>query len=163
MAILERPLFGDEARGRIKNTLVFLKRVANIEYTDVDPGERFIVNAIRAPRQAHGAEREAQKEAYRAACDQWGELSDGEKAAYWPYAEGLETNFNVFLREVLGGEEIMPQPFTGEVLVALLTDTLSLIAEGQPRQEELLLISEEGAQTAEGNAGETIGFSYAIP
>lgn len=101
MAILERPLFGDEARGRIKSTIVFFKRYGNIEYTDPYPGERFIVNALRAPRQTHGAEREAVKEGFSAAVETWWALTDEERAGYWAYAEGLETNFNAFMREVL--------------------------------------------------------------
>lgn len=163
MAILERPFYGDEARGRIKNTLVFLKRVANVNYTDEEPGERFIINALRAPRQAHGDAREEWKEVYRAAVSQWRGLSEAEKGAYWTYAEGLETNFNVFLREVIGGEEVMPQPFDGPVLIAILNDSLKFSGGPQPRDYDLVVRGEipEGGALALGP--ETLTFSYSIP
>jgi len=163
MAIIDRPLYGDEARGRIKGTLVFIKRTANLGYDGEDPGERFIINHLNAYRQTHGVKREEWKEIYRAACEQWAGLSEGEKAAYWAYVDGLQTNFNVFLREVIGGEQIMPQPFDGPVMIRIMGDVLNFTGVGGEKSEDLIIKSDTWDLGTKGNPTETIAFTYTIP
>lgn len=116
MAILDRPLFGDEARGRIKNTLVFIKRTANLGYDGIDPGFRFIVNQLKSFRQCISIAREEVKEKFKEGITGWKELTPAEKEAYWAAAEGLQTNFNVYMKEYLLGEEEVDEMPVGGIL-----------------------------------------------
>jgi hypothetical protein len=101
LAIVDSPLFGDEARGRIKNTLVFFKRFSNLGYDDEDPGERYIVNSLRAYKQRHSPLREEWKDFFSEQVAAWYALTQEEKEAYIPLATGLQTPYNAFLQEVL--------------------------------------------------------------
>jgi hypothetical protein len=101
MAIVDQPLFGEEARGRIKNTLVFFKRFANLGYDDEDPGERFIVNSLRAYRQAHSPLRKQWKDFFSDQVAAWYALTEEEREAYNALATGLQTGYNYFLQETM--------------------------------------------------------------
>jgi len=101
MAILDAPIFGTGARGRIKGTVVFFERVANVNYTDPGPGSWFQYFRMSGVRQSHGAAREAWKNKYRDGVEAWYELTQEERDAYKAEASGMLTGFNVFMSEYL--------------------------------------------------------------
>lgn len=163
MAILDRPLFGDEVRGRVRNTVTLFKRAGNKVCTDPDPPERFHFSLKISPRQTNGGPRKAWKEKFREAVGQWFSLSGIEKLAYGPYCHGLETCYNAFLREKLGGVSVLPTFFDGIVFVGVVSDSIRLIAPAVPPDKVVVGYVYIPTQIQITVGGQIIGFSYSIP
>lgn len=92
MAILEGPLFGDEAKGKIKKTVTFFKR-----------GEWFHFLQMLSFKQRESSARQARKDLFSEAVSAWKELTVEGKAEYGEYSTGLQTAFNTFLHYYLLG------------------------------------------------------------
>jgi len=128
MAIVDRPLFADEAKGKIRSTVTFFARVANKNYTDPEPGERYHLNAILSSKQTHGPAREAWKEEYKQGVLAWHALTDEQKAYWNGLVVGYETGFNLFMEAYMAPPECPPQwyegqPFDGQLSLKFTYDT----------------------------------------
>ena len=115
MARVERPLWGDEAKGKIKSTLTIFPRSGNLGCTDADPKEWYHVNFINYQKQKETDPREQWKEAFVAAVGVWRGMTEEEKAAFDSEALPLETGYNAYLRLTLKGEEEGEGMFTGPI------------------------------------------------
>jgi len=101
MPVLDKPLFGEEAFGRIRNTIVFFKRVANKNYTSTDPGERFLISSKLSYPDIFSISREAHKDLFREALRTWYFLPQVDKDFWDSQKTGLQTGFNAFLKNFL--------------------------------------------------------------
>lgn len=95
MAILNEPLFGDEARGQIAKCAIFRRAEVHPQF-----GGSFYHKQNWTP--AHIA----QADAWRSLCLQWRSLSDTERQNWADAAPGVLTGFNYFmqLKGVFPGE-----------------------------------------------------------
>ena len=101
MAILDHPLFGTEAYGRIKNTLLYFKRVPNKNYTDPDPGERFHITSKLSFPDSLAVAREDHKNKFKVALQAWYSLPQSDKNYWETQATGLQTGFNAYMKNFL--------------------------------------------------------------
>lgn len=101
MAILEGPLFGAEATGKIRSTVTFFPRNANLECTDEEEKAWYHLSAITYRREGVSPARQAQKEKFKQGTVAWHALSPEEQSAWEEQATGLQTPFNAFISDYL--------------------------------------------------------------
>ena len=101
MAILDHPLYGTEAVGKIKSTVTFFPRSANPLCTD--EGERvwYHLTAITYRKESSSGSRQGQKNKFHDGLVVWAALTDEEKAVWEAQATGLQTAFNAFMSNYL--------------------------------------------------------------
>lgn len=88
MAILDRPLYADTAKGKIKSLLTFFDRAGRASLRIIG----------RSPTTSTPS-REVQKAKFSQALNEWYELTSEEKQAYQDQAIDLETAFNAYLKQ----------------------------------------------------------------
>lgn len=101
MAILNGPLFGTEAKGKIKSELTLFPRSANINSTDEGDPRWFHFVWITHHKQSHSPPRQAQKNKFRDALIAWYALSPEDQSYWATQATGLQTGFNAFMSNYL--------------------------------------------------------------
>ena len=90
MAVLDGPLYGTDAHGRVKTTLTYFTRQ---EWSRTDP--------VRRRHNAGAPSQELRRSAFKQACIDWNNLTPEEKQAYKDLATGMLTGFNLFIQEEL--------------------------------------------------------------
>ncbi len=113
MAILDHPLYGTEAKGKIKSTLTFFPRSANPLSTDEGDDVWYQIRAIGYRKESAAASRETQKNLFREALQVWYALPQDEKIIWESESINLQTPYNSFLWHY------MATPFTLEGYEAL--------------------------------------------
>ena len=98
MAILEGPLFGDEARGQIAKCAIFKRAQVHPQF-----GGSFYHKQNWTPQHIASAN------TWRSLCLTWQQLSDTAKQTWADLAPGALTGFNYFMH--LGGELPWPPPY----------------------------------------------------
>jgi len=116
MAIVEKPLFSDEALGKLKSSVTFFKRVANTLYTDPNPGEWYFFIPMLSSPQNPSFVSEAQKTKFQNAVIAWRAFSTEEKAYWNEIATICQTGFNAFLSYFLTEEELEDIMIIGGIL-----------------------------------------------
>lgn len=101
MAILDHPLYGTEAKGKIKSTVTFFPRSANPLCTDEGEDVWYHIKSIDYRKEASTESRQAQKDKFQAGLAEWYALSPEEKLTWDSEATGLETGFNAFMKDYL--------------------------------------------------------------
>ena len=101
MAILDQPLYGTEAKGKIKSTVTFFPRSANPLCTDEGDDRWFHLTPISYRRESASSPREEQKNKFRNGLLAWSILTPEEKAAWEEETTGLQTAFNAFMSDYL--------------------------------------------------------------
>lgn len=101
MAIVDRPLYGDSAYGKIRNTVVFFSRSANLQATD--PAEKTWTHFLPhlSFRQNETAARLAQKQLFLDAIIAWRALEPLAKLAWEQQAGPMQTGFNAFMEAAM--------------------------------------------------------------
>ena len=105
MARVDRPLWGDEAKGKIKSTLTIFPRSGNLECTDADPKEWYHVNFISYKKESESEVRVGYKDLVRGLIEDWRGFSIEEKAGWQEKALPQETGYNAYLRLKIKPEE----------------------------------------------------------
>lgn len=90
MAKVERPLFSDEATGRVGQA---------ISFRNEETWPKAVGQHHRSP--STSAALLANRAAFKSACASWRLLSQGEKDAYTAAAPGTMTGFQYFLQQTL--------------------------------------------------------------
>jgi hypothetical protein len=101
MAILDHPLYGTEAKGKIKSNVTFFPRSGNVFCNDEGEKVWYHLTAINYRKESLSLSREAQKSKFQAGLLAWYNLSGTEKAYWQTQATGLQTAFNAFLSNYL--------------------------------------------------------------
>lgn len=101
MAILDHPLYGTEAKGKIKSTVTFFPRSANPFCTDEGDDVWYHIKSIGYRKESSEESRETQKNKFRDALGVWYFLTPSEKAYWDDQTVDLETGFNAFLKDYL--------------------------------------------------------------
>jgi len=114
MAILDQPLFSEEATGKIRSTLTFFTR-----------GERFLIIPKLSYRQNPTTPREAVKDQWRAGILAWHALSPAAQLEWGEAATGLQTGFNAFMEEFMSPTPCPPQFYDG--IVSAFNHTFSCV------------------------------------
>jgi len=109
MAILDRPLFSDEARGTVAQTITFKRSAVHpvaCAFTDHP------INWTPA--------KIAQAKVWKSLCNSWRALSDSDQAIWVLVAPGVLTGFNYFMQ--CKGELPFPPCYVPPVVDSLLYD-----------------------------------------
>lgn len=101
MAILDHPLYGTEAKGKVKSTVTFFPRSANPLCTDEGEDVWYHLTPISYRRESPSEPRQAQKNKFSAGLLAWAALTPEEKAAWEEETTGLQTAFNAFMSDYL--------------------------------------------------------------
>lgn len=101
MAILDHPLYGTEAKGKIKSTVTFFPRSANPLCTDEGDDRWFHLTPISYRRESPSEARQIQKNKFSDGLLTWHNLTAEEKATWETAATGLQTAFNAFMSNYL--------------------------------------------------------------
>ncbi|MCJ7805600.1 hypothetical protein MUP46_03060 [Patescibacteria group bacterium] len=101
MAILDHPLYGTEAVGRVKSTVTFFPRSANPLCTDEGEKVWYHLISITYRKESSSESRRAQKNKFQDAVIAWYALTPTEKSYWEGQATGLQTAYNAFLSNYL--------------------------------------------------------------
>jgi hypothetical protein len=101
MAILDHPLYGTEASGKVKSTVTFFPRSANPLCTDEGEDVWYHLTPISYRRESPSMVRQAQKDKFSDGLAAWSILTPEEKTAWDAQATGLQTGFNAFMSDYL--------------------------------------------------------------
>lgn len=109
MAVVDRPLYADSARGRIKSTIIFYEH-----------GPRFVFRSLTFHRTTRTIPQDTQRSAYSQALTDWLDLSEADKDLYRAQAVPPLNAVNVYLQEVLSPMPPPPAFFTEQIQLFLL-------------------------------------------
>lgn len=101
MAILDHPLYGTQAKGKVKSTVTFFPRSANPLCTDEGDDVWYHLTPISYRRESLSEDRQAQKNKFSDGLAAWYALTPEEKATWDTQATGLQTGFNAFMSDYL--------------------------------------------------------------
>ena len=132
MAIVDRPLYGDSAYGKIRNTVVFFSRSANLQATD--PAEKTWTHFLPhlSFRQNETAARLAQKQLFLDAIIAWRALEPLAKLAWEQQAGPMQTGFNAFMEAAMS-PTCPPCYYDGEIASFFPGIDLNFLGTAPPR------------------------------